>query len=157
MLRDKCPKFVSFALKYCKVKEKWLDHVYKNWIWIYVNNDERLKAARTILGYKDNGQREFKFEDTIAWESIGSEEKEHWERVSKWVFWFQHTVPTIWDEYKVSKEKGAELIDLKRTIMLNWLNCYFPTKEDNEETREKKNKFINNLVDYLIECFEQLR
>ena len=38
--------------------------------------------------------------------------------------------------------------------MLNWLSKYFPTKEDSAEVRKKKNKFINNLVDYLIDCFE---
>ena len=156
MLRDRTPKFVNFALKFCKVKEAWLNHVYKNWIWLYVSNEERLAATRSVLGYKKGMPREFVFEDTIAWDSLSPEESKEWKRIAKWVSWFQCTVPTIWDQYKDSKQKGAELIDLKRTIMLNWLSEYFPTTEDDAKTRKMKNKFVNELADYLIDCFENL-
>lgn len=165
MLRDRLPKFVSFALKWCKAKEAWLDHVYKNFIWIYVSKKERLAETRRVLGYKTDLPREFKFEDTINWEGLNQDEnvkmenlspeyKKYWENVRDWVSWFTKTVPLIEDEYKISKQEGADIIDLKRTIMLNWLSKYFPTKEDSAEVRKKKNKFINNLVDYLIDCFE---
>ena len=156
MLRDRTPKLVSFALKWCKVKEAWLDHVYKNWIWLYVSNKERLEATRRILGYTTNNKREFKFEDTIAWDSLSTEETSEWKNVAKWVSWFQCTVPNIENEYKISKTKGYDIVDIKRSIMLNYLYDYLPTKEDSEKTRKKKNVYVNSLTDFLIDCFEQM-
>ena len=161
MLRDRTPKLVNFALKWCKVKEAWLDHVYKNWIWIYVDNKERLEATRRVLGYKypkdmKNKERFFNFEDTIAWESLTAEEKVSWKNVAKWVSWFCSTVPIIKDEYEISVNKGTDIVDIKRGIMLNHLYCYLPTKEDSEETRKEKNAYVNSLTDYLIDCFEKM-
>ena len=98
--------------------------------------------------------KNFVFADTIDWDNLDHEETAYWKNVASWVSWFQSTVPVIEDEYKISKQGGADIIDLKRTIMLNWLSKYFPTKEDNAETRKKKNKYVNSLADYLIDCFE---
>ena len=156
MLRDRLPKLVSFALKWCKAKEAWLDHVYHSSIWFINDNKERLAQTRLILGYHENKPREFIFADTIDWDNLSREEKDHWETVASWVSWFTKTVPLIEDEYKISKQKGAELIDLKRTIMLNWLSCYFPTKEDSAKEVKRKNAYVNKLADYLIDCFENL-
>ena len=161
MLRDRTPKLVNFALKWCKVKEAWLDHVYKNFIWLYVSNEERLVATRRVLGYKypeDMKKKDklFVFEDTIAWDSLTTEETESWKRVAKWVSWFQITVPAIENSYKISKKMGTDIVDIKRNIMLNYLYCYCPTKEDDKKTREKKGKYVNDLTDFLIDCFEQL-
>lgn len=161
MLRDRTPKLVNFALKWCKVKEAWLDHVYKNWIWIYVDNKERLEATRRVLGYKNpksnkNKDKFFKFEDTIAWDSLTPDEKTEWKRVAKWVSWFRSTVPIIKDEYDISVNKCTDIIDIKRGIMLNYLYDYLPTTEDSEETRKKKNAYVNSLTDYLIDCFEKM-
>lgn len=156
MLRDRLPKFVDYALKWCKVKESWLDHVYHNFIWLYSSNEERLAQTRLVLGYKKNEPREFIFADTIDWDNLDQDETRHWKSVASWVSWFQRTVPLIENEYKISKLEGAELIDLKRTIMLNWLSDYFPTKKDSAKERERKNAYINKLADYLIDCFENL-
>ena len=114
MLRDRVPKFVSFALKYCKAKEAWLDHVYKNFIWVYVSKKERLAETRRVLGITNPKRPNFVFEDTIDWDNLDHEETAYWKNVGK----------------------------------------YFPTKEDDAKTRKKKNKFINELVDFLIDCFE---
>jgi len=154
MLRDRVPKFVSFSIKWCKAKEAWLDHVYKNFIWIYTSKKERLAQTRRVLGITDPRMKNFVFADTIDWDNLDHEETAYWKNVASWVSWFQKTVPCIEDEYKISKQGGADIIDLKRTIMLNWLSKYFPTKEDSAETRKKKNKYVNSLADYLIDCFE---
>jgi hypothetical protein len=155
MLRDRCPKLVSYALKWCKAKEAWIDHVYKSWIWVFSDKKLRLSMTREILGI-DKKRRQFIFEDTIDWENLSKEETSKWKNVTSWVSWFQKTVPLIEDEYKISKLGGAELIDLKRNIILNWLSDFFPTTKDDAKVREKKNKFINDLADYLIDCFENL-
>lgn len=163
MLRDRCPKLVSYALKWCKVKEAWLKHVYQYSICLeHKSKHDKLIATRKVLGYKDpknmkNKQREFKFEDTLHLEAFESEEERiFWKKMIKFVSWFQKTVPLIEDEYKISKLGGAELIDLKRGIILNWLSDYFPTTQDDEKVRKEKNKFVNDLADYLIDCFENL-
>lgn len=154
MLRDRVPKFVSFALKYCKAKEAWLDHVYKNFIWIYVSNKERLAETRRVLGLNKKPYPEFIFADTIDWDNLNQKETAYWKHVASWVSWFQVTVPKIENEYNTAKIKTSDIVDLKRTIMLNWLSSYFPTTEDSASVRKKKNKFINELTDFLIDCFE---
>ena len=153
MLRDRVPKVVNFALKWCKVKESWLDHVYYHWIWLYSSNEERLYATRTILGLNKNPV-EFIFADTIDWENISSEEELRWKRVANWVSWFQKEYQFIENEYSDSIEKGCDIIDIKRGIMLNYLYDMCPTAKDDAKTRKKKNKKINEFVDFLIDCFE---
>ena len=155
MLRDRCPKVVSLALKYCKAKETWLDHVYKNFIWVYVSKKERLAETRRILGITNPKKRNFVFEDTIDWDNLNKEETAYWKNIASWVSWFTITVPNIENEYEISKKTGTDIVDIKRGIMLNWLTKYCPNKEDDAETRKRKNKYINTLVDYLIDCFEK--
>ena len=107
-----------------------------------------------VRNITDLKKKKFIFEDTIDWDNLDREETAYWKNIASWVSWFTKTVPLIEDEYKISKLKTDDIVDLKRTIMLNWLSKYFPTKEDDAKTRKKKNKFINELVDFLIDCFE---
>lgn len=151
MLRDRIPKVVDFALKWCKVKEAWLDHAYKNWIWIYQSKEERLKATKRLIGNKSNP---FNFEDTIDWENLDQQEEARWKSVSKWVSWFQKEYSIVENEYSVSKKLGYDIVDIKRGIMLNYLYDWCPKKEDDTKTRKYKNKKINEFVDFLIDCFE---
>lgn len=152
MLRDRCPKLVNYALKYCNAKEKWLDHVYYNWIWMFVSNQERYDATKAILGIKNN-KMSFAFDDTILWDNLSDEETMYWKIISGWVSWFQTKYPYIENEYNLYKDK-IDIITMKQNIMLNWLTSMCPTSEDDEETKKMKNKEINRLVDYLIECFD---
>jgi hypothetical protein len=154
MLRDRLPRYVSDALKWCKVKEAWLDHVYKNFIWLYSSNKERLAQTRRVLGYNDNLPREFKFEDTIDWQNLDDNETKHWKEVKQWVSWFTKTVPNIEDDYISHKKKGLDTSTIKYALMLKWFKWLFPTTEDSAKTIEKKNKDINAILDYLIDCFE---
>ena len=50
MLRDRCPKVVNYALKWCKAKERWLNYVYDNQIWPLKSKKERLNQTKLILG-----------------------------------------------------------------------------------------------------------
>lgn len=157
MLRDRCPKVVSYALKWCKAKEQWLDHVYKNWIWIYSSKKERLDATYRVLGYNMHNKklpREFKFEDTILLDNLTPSEEKHWDKVSKWVSWFQKEYQFVENEYSISIKKGYDIIDIKRNIMLNYLTDWCPNSEDDAKTKKEKNKKLNEFVDFLIDCFE---
>ena len=154
MLRDRLPRYVSDALKWCRAKETWLDHVYKNFIWLYKDNKERLAQTRLVLGYKENLPREFKFEDTIDWQNLDNAETKRWTEVQQWVSWFTTTVPCIEEDYDSLKNKGKTMLEIKQTLMTKWFSWLFPTKEDTAKIIEKKNRDINAILDYLIDCFE---
>lgn len=99
MLRDRVPLFVDLALKWCKAKEIWINHVYNNFINIYVEKDQRYHATRIVLGISSK-YRNFDFNKTIAWDNLTNEEKESWESVETWVNWFSIYGQTIIDKYK---------------------------------------------------------
>jgi len=88
MLRNRCPDVVNLALKWCKSKDKWVNHAYKHFVGIYKDKNERDGAARIILGIS-NKYRKFEFHKTINWDEIDDEEKKHWKIVEDWVNWFQ--------------------------------------------------------------------
>lgn len=89
MLRDRCPAVIDLALRWCKAKTKWLDHVYQHFINIYVLKEERYEATRIILGISGK-YRNFNFEKTIDWDNIDSEEEEYWKTILGWVNWFRN-------------------------------------------------------------------
>lgn len=153
MLRDRCPKLVSYALKWCKAKEKWLDHVYNNWIWIYSSNEERYGAAKAILGI-DGKKMQFNFVDTILWDNMSSEEKDYWTKVCGWVSWFQQKYAYIKNTYDILNSTGKDISTIKLRIIHDYLMLMCPTTQDSDEVKEEKNRYINSLVDYLIDCFE---
>jgi hypothetical protein len=152
MLRDRCPKVVSLALKYCKAKETWLNHVYKNWIWIYKSKKERLDATKRLLGSKS---KPFCFADTIDWENLNKEEKSYWETIQTWVSWFQNKYAYMQNAYSISKSKGYKVEDIKYELMLNFMLELCPSSQDDTKTKKMKNKKVNELADFLIESFEQ--
>jgi hypothetical protein len=154
MLRDRIPRMVNLALLSCKCKEKWLDHVYHNWIWIYKDNNERLKATRDILGIDKKGKVHFNFEDTIMWDNLTIEEKKFWKTVISRVSWFRKWYQYVENTYSTSLKVGKDITAIKLEIMRDYLPDMCPTKEDSAEIRERKNKNINIFVDFLIDSFE---
>lgn len=155
MIRDRVPKMVNLALKYCGCKEKWLDHVYKNWVWIYSDKDVRDTVTRELLGLDKKGKpTKFNFEDTILWDNLTVEEEKYWKRVSNWVSWFQKNYSYVENEYSISKSKGRDIREIKYDIMIRYLDWMCPTAEDTDEQRQEKNIKINKFVDYLISCFD---
>lgn len=153
MLRDRCPKVVSYALKWCKAKEKWLNYVYKEQIWILSNKKERLTQTKLILGIK-NGKHEFSFHDTIGWKELTPEEVYYWTYVESWVDFFTQKYMYIENAYTISITCGRSIEQCKYEIMSNWLLDLCPKTTDDKKTIEKKNQYVNDLTDYLIDCFE---
>ena len=155
MLRDRVPKVVNYALKMHKCKEKWLTHVYKNWIWIYSDKDMRDNATRELLGLDERGKpTHFKFEDTILWDNLSIQETKYWKSISRWVSWFTQKYQYIENDYTISKKTGKDIREIKYDIMIRYLDFMCPTEEDTDEERKEKNELINKFVDYLIDCFE---
>lgn len=153
MLRDRCPKVVSYALKWCKSKEAWLDYVYKTQIWIFSSKKERLNQTKLILGI-DGKVQKFDFDSTIFWEGLNQDERANWKRVSGWVKFFVTNYAYIENTYNISKSLGKDIVQCKIEIISRWLTSFCPTPQDDVETVEKKNKFVNELTDFLIDCFE---
>lgn len=102
MLRDRLPLLVSAALKWCKAKECWINHVYDNFINIYADKELRYEATRIMLGISSK-YRNFEFDKTIAWDNLIDEEIDSWKSVKSWVEWFQKHAMDIKDEYDLYK------------------------------------------------------
>ena len=155
MLRDRLPKLVSYALKYCKCKERWLNHVYSNWIWIHSKKEERDIATRKILGLDKKGKpTKFKFEDTIMWESLDAQECALWKFVSKVVSWFCNYYAYANNEYDVMVSSGKDITTIKSNLIQHYLTWLCPTNEDDEDVVANKSLIVNEFCDYLIDCFE---
>lgn len=110
MLRDRVPLLVNLALKWCKAKECWINHVYDNFIHIYVDKKQRYEATKIVLGiskkYWKNTEvqyRNFEFNKTIAWDNLTDEETKSWKTVENWVKWFQNCAMDIKEEYEQYK------------------------------------------------------
>lgn len=153
MLRDRTPKTVILALKWRKALEAWLDHVYKTRIWIYVSNEERKKETKCVLDRKNKPTDEW-FADTIDWDNLNAEEKEHWENICEWVSWFYKRYQYVENSYDISKKVGKSVEEIKLEIMSTHLKSLCPTTKDSKEEKERKNKYVNSLADFLINSFE---
>lgn len=124
MIRDRCPYVVNLALKWCtefgrlvnqqcdpderlpyRVKERWIDRVYKENVAIYTKPDDKDSAVRKALGIR-KGRQEFNFCDSINMETINPKtelgELNFWRWVNTWVKWFQKHYKYIECIYQVS-------------------------------------------------------
>lgn len=154
MLRDRTPKVVIYALKWCKATDAWLDHVYNNWIWMYSSKKDRLEVTRNLLGLRENKPQQFVFEDTIMRDNLNEEQKKRWNVICDWVSWFVKNHAYIENAYDISKKRGKNIIEVKTEIISNYLKDYCPTSEDGKKERERKNTYVNKLCDFLINSFE---
>lgn len=153
MLRDRCPKVVNYALKWQKAKERWIDHAYERFIKIYCDKAERNHTTRIILGIA-KFYRDFEFDKSIDWENLTKEEETYWKRVSSWVRWFTKKYAYIENAYLISKQTGKDEFTIKVEIINGYLSTLLPEKDEDEETKQAKYKYVDNLVEFLIKCFE---
>lgn len=140
MLRNRVPKVVDYALKWCKAKERWIDHVYENFIGIYVHKDDRKASARTCLGIRKGKPKQFVFHDSIMWDQFGmdNQEKEYWLWVETWVEWFRKTYGLIENSYEISHKTGKyDKESFKNELRRTYL-------------RGTSDKFVN----YILGCLE---
>lgn len=154
MLRDRCPKVVNYALKWQKAKEKWIEHVYTNFISIYVDKDQRNRATRIVLGIADEGKYKFDFNKTIDWDNLTPKEKSYWMRISGWVMWFCDRYAYIENAYNILKEKGKDNFEIQVEIIKDYLSWLLPNKSCTKEVQEAKYKYADDLASFLINCIE---
>lgn len=151
MLRDRCPKVVDQALKFCKAKTRWVDHAYTNFVKIYKTKDERYEATRIVLGISSK-YRNFNFDKSIDWENLSDEDTVYWKRVSSWVDWFRKNMLPIEESYNMYLSKGENEMNIKVHFIHTYLAGLMPNETDNEEEKESKYAFVDYLVNFLIDC-----
>lgn len=186
MLRDRMPRTLSLALKWCKAKEKWLSYVYSNHIKVVPKN-MRSNIVKQCLGLKPKWTTSdmhaylplkgvsheriddfiettspqaltrllsMDFKDTILWDKLTEEEYAYWYRVTSWVIWFRSTYAYIQNTYEISKSIGRSTEDIKVEIIQRFLSQLMPTDTDDEETKQAKYNYVDNLVNYLVDTFD---
>ncbi len=153
MLRDRCPKVVDYALKWQKAKERWINHAYTNFIKFYCDKKERNHATRIVLGIAKY-YRNFEFDKSIDWDNLTPEDKTYWERISSWVNWFMKKYAYIENAYKISRDAGKDDFTIKVEIINGYLSALLPKEEETDEEKIAKYEYVDNLVDFLIKCFE---
>lgn len=165
MLRDRVPKVVDYALKWQKAKERWINHTYRQFIGIYTSNEERKKATRIVLclRYTKVGQGRnkhikeeqfFEFDKSIDWDNLTEEEYVYWKRVSSWVEWFRTKYAYIEAAYKTSRSIGKNDKDIRVEIICDYLSALLPAQDVTDEEKEAMYQYVDNLVEFLIKCFE---
>lgn len=129
MLRDRMPKILDLALRYCKAKERWIDYVYNNMVK-KMSKEKRSTVVKKILGIKQQYKRQeiydavkygelkpitmeqvnsipksklyMNFSETIDWQKLYVEDPdmyEYWKIVASWVDWFSTSHISIQDTY----------------------------------------------------------
>nr|DAS39447.1 MAG TPA: hypothetical protein [Caudoviricetes sp.] len=139
MLRDKLPKTVDIALKWCKAKERWINHTYDNFIGIFSENKEKDNATKVILGISTR-YKSFDFHKTIMWDNMTDLEISYWKNVESWVNWFRTNYIYIQNEVNNSLILGVEINVMKQKIKKNFLS---------QLDKEWQDKLCNYLISTL--------
>ena len=147
MLCDRMPQTLDIALRWCKAKNKWVDHVYDNIIQKHPQC-ERSKAVKQVLGlldYYDSyeiimyfrtiGKKQCKdipkddlklsFNETINWQALASkdiDELNNWQAIVSWVTWFKYWYQYIENTAKISMTKGKVYSEIRKEIEDTYLS-----------------------------------
>lgn len=147
MLRDRMPKMLDLALRWCKAKGRWIDYVYDKQIKKYPM-EKRSMAVKSILGIKQHYKRQqiydqirygelkpitmeqvesipkselyMKFRDTIDWSALLVEDPDmyqYWKDVACWVDWFSTSYIPIQDTYDHSQSWSMSNDDIVPILM----------------------------------------
>lgn len=139
MLRDRLPVYVDIALKWCHVKELWINHVYNSQINIYADKLERYNATHIVLGLSSK-ERIFKFEESIDWVWASEEEKERMRPAIGWVNFFKYYFPYIENAWKINLSLGKTEQEFIQELSSGYL------KNVSESIKDKLAKFITNYL-----------
>jgi hypothetical protein len=97
--------------------------------------------------------RNFEFDKSIDWDNLSPEETVYWKRVSSWVEWFSKKYMYIENAYILSQQAGKGEFDIKVEIINSYLGSLLPSPDMTQEEKQAKYKYVDNLVDFLIKCF----
>lgn len=119
MIRDRVPDTVDAALKWCKAKNKWVEHVYYHFVWFLVDKEDRNCQVRSLMGLAKYS-RGFNFDDTIDWYNLDKEEAEYWSSIKKWVNWFEQNTLTVVEAWKAKESKEQICSKLFKDLTPEW-------------------------------------
>jgi hypothetical protein len=139
MLRNRLPDYVDLALKWCRVKELWINLVYNSQINILVNKQDRYNTTRIILGLSSKS-RVFDFEDSIDWTWISEEERARMRPAVGWINFFKVNFPYIENKWKVNLSLGKTEQEFIEELSSGYL------KTVNDSVRNKLAVFITNYL-----------
>ena len=145
MLRDRIPLVANLALLWTNSKTAWVNHVYKHFISIYADNEERKNATRILLGLKKNF-KPFNFHSTIDWDNLNDESTKnyertkHWKFVENWVEWFAKNYAYLENAYVTDITSGYDKEEAKLRLKQNYLDFF----EESWECEEMANLLINH-------------
>ena len=152
MLRDRLPTTANYALKWQKAKERWINHTYRNLIWVWSNKEDRRRVTKIILGIAKH-YKPFDFRKSIDWDNLNKDETAYWERISSWVDWFENEYSSIKDEYETSVENGEDEFTIKVNIINNHLSELLPSEDASWDEKIAKYQYVDDLVNFLVKCF----
>ena len=144
MIRDRCPRTVDLALKWCYAKTKWVEYVYSTFVWFLKDKKDRDAQVRALLGYHTGG---FVFDKTIEWDSLTKEESEYWTNVSAWVNFFTKETLAIADMY--------ETLLLKRGEDPDYIKQYICKAKFGNLSQEWQDKLYKYLIDHIKKYYVQ--
>lgn len=148
MIRDRVPRTVNIALKWCKAKEKWINRVFSLSAALYTTKDEKNSAVRKQLGIHE-GKQNFNFAESIDLEltkrdrfnRITGEDK-YWIWVNGWVNWFCENYAYLENAYNIgSRFDGGKMWEAQ-------FICRY-AKALGEDAEK--------LACYLIKCFNEYK
>lgn len=145
MLRDRCPKTINFALKWCKAKDRWVEHTYNGFVRSLKENEDRKKATRAVLGIRKGRSKNFDFHRSIFWDQFGMTEEEtaYWKWVEGWVDWFRATFIYIKNMYENNLSDG------------NYEEETFKQKLIDKFLKTLDEKTQQDLSNFLIKCLKE--
>ena len=106
MIRDRMPYILDVVLRYFGMKNKWISHVYDNFVKIFKSNDDKDMAVRVTLGISSRYST-FMYDRSINWDNLTEEEQKYWEAVGKVYEWLQKYHITLEQSYKSLKYGGV--------------------------------------------------
>lgn len=121
MLRDRLPVYADMALRYCKCKNMWIDHVYDNFVYIFSKKTLRESSAKICLGiYKTNGKEKqnFIFHNTIDWDNLDNDQTEAWLNVEGWVNYFNDNLIMLQQAMQLEERYGHKLSILEKAFII---------------------------------------
>ena len=145
MLRNRVPLVVDIALKYCKAKDRWINHVYDNYIKMFVEKNDRKHVTRILLGIQKGKSKNFNFHNTIFWDQFGlsNDEIKYWNWVESWVNWFEKTYLYIENAYNIDHISGK----YNKSSFKTYINeKYLSSMNESDK---------NKLSDYIIRMLEE--
>lgn len=148
MIRDRVPRTVNIALKWCQAKEKWINRVFSLSAALYTTKDEKNSAVRKQLGIHE-GKQNFNFAESIDLELTKRDrfnritgEDQYWIWVNDWVNWFCENYAYLENSYNITSKFNE-----KEAWRIKFVSKY--TESLGEEAEK--------LAYYLIKCFNEYK